>query len=124
MNALNGYVTALIEARFKLRQQEAAAGGGGGAAPARRQDILDQTMGAIDPAAWSRASVEQIRDEVYALGFKHASTHPHTHTRSITHTPSRPTLPPTCSLGEDIHSGGPRDICEHADMVPVRGDAE
>jgi hypothetical protein len=93
VRSLNAYVTALIDARFKLRQQEAAAAavggdGDGGTIPARRQDILDQTMGAIDPTLWTRASVEQIRDEVSAglPGFWLSASHPHarTHARPLT----------------------------------------
>ena len=117
VRSLNAYVTALIDARFKLRQEEAAAAavggdGDGGTIPARRQDILDQTMGAIDPALWTRASVEQIRDEVSAglPGFWLSASHTHarTHARTPSHllglslSPLHPVI-----TGQDIHIGWP-----------------
>lgn len=56
---LNNYVTSLIEKRWALRQTEEATG-----IRNRPLDVLDKTLGAIDPAEWNTATLHQIRDEI------------------------------------------------------------
>ena len=64
VHALNTYVTKIIEDRFILRQKETVVGRSGDENTGRGMDILDKTMGAIDPNTWNEEHVEQIRDEV------------------------------------------------------------
>lgn len=56
---LNNYVTSLIEARWKLRQQEASKG-----ITDRKPDVLDKILSSIKPEDWNQDAIIQIRDEI------------------------------------------------------------